>query len=465
MSLKSALRKIRSIPDLQKRYNIFINVDGSAEDTLKKETNSDLPLSNLVAGIKDNIVTKGMPTTCGSSILSNYYSPYTATCVQKLCDSGVTIAGKTNLDEFGMGSGGVHSHFGPVLNPLFPKIDTIAGGSSSGSAAAVAADAVDFALGTDTGGSVRLPAAYTSILGFKPSYGRISRYGVVAYAQSLDTVGILAKDFSILRRVFNILDAFDSKDPTSLSEELRSRASKMFEKKSRYRIGIPHELIQNSVSSHTKELLYTFIKRVLLLGHEIYPVSIPSLKDSLPIYYTLSPAEAVSNLSRFDGVRYGTRDIGKDVEDGTLFAPTRSKFGREVQDRIILGNYNLCSHTFKNNYIKAQKLRVKLINNFDEVFRFPNVLSESRGNEDGVDLMLSLTSKDGPSTIKDFTRAETSSPTNEYINDVFTMPMSLAGLPTLSLPLKQGEAIGLQVIGQYADDATVLDFASKVLDV
>lgn len=465
MSLKSALCKIKSIPDLQKRYNIFINIDGSAEDTLKKEINSNLPLSNLVAGIKDNIVTKGMPTTCGSSILSNYYSPYTATCVQKLCDSGVVIAGKTNLDEFGMGSGGVHSHFGPVLNPLFPKIDKIAGGSSSGSAAAVAAEAVDFALGTDTGGSVRLPAAYTSVLGFKPSYGRISRYGVVAYAQSLDTVGILAKDFSILRRVFNVLDAFDSKDPTSLSQELRGRASKMYENRSRYRIGIPHELIQDSVSPDIKELLYKFIKRIMLLGHEIYPVSIPSLKDSLPIYYTLSPAEAVSNLSRFDGVRYGTRDIAKDAEDGTLFAPTRSNFGREVQDRIILGNYNLCSHTFKNNYIKAQKLRIKLINNFDEVFRFPNILSESRGNKDGVDLMLSLTSKDVPSAIKDFVRAETSSPTNEYINDVFTMPMSLAGLPTLSLPLKQGEPVGLQIIGQYADDATVLDFTSKVLDV
>lgn len=462
MSLKSAISKIRSIPDLQAKYNIFINVDKDAEIKLKRNTSSNCPLSNLIVGIKDNIVTNDMETTCASEILEGYVSPYDASCVQKLRNSGATIVGKTNLDEFGMGSGGVHSHFGPVINPLFPQMKMVAGGSSSGSAAAVAAEAVDFALGTDTGGSVRLPAAYTSVLGFKPSYGRISRHGVIAYAQSLDTVGILAKDITILKKVFSVLDEYDPKDPTSLSVDLRRKSCNDCESKTTYRIGIPEEFIQNSVPSEIKAAFLKFVDRLMSNGHEIYPISIPSAKDALPIYYTLSPAEAVSNLSRYDGVRYGKRHGTKDIADGTMFTPTRSKFGKEVQNRIILGNYNLCSETFKNNYVKALKLRVKLINDFDKVFRAPNLLSTSKGNENGVDFILSLTATNFPSTIESFESADRSSPTNEYINDVFTMPMSLAGLPTLSLPPQQNRPIGIQLTGQFADDKSVLDFVSNL---
>lgn len=200
------------------------------------------------------------------------------------------------------------------------------------------------------------------------------------------------------------------------------------------------------------------------MGHEFYPVTIPSVKDSLPIYYTLSPAEAVSNLSRYDGIRYGTRADTTDIENGTLFAPTRANFGREVQDRIILGNYNLCSETFKNNYVKAQKLRVGLMNDFDEIFRGPNIISNSKGNVSGVDLIISLTATGPPSTIESFTSAENSSPTNEYLNDVFTMPMSLAGLPTLSIPLGNDVPLGVQVTAQFADDETVLNFADRIVN-
>lgn len=462
MSLKTALARIKAIPELQKRYNIFISTDSSAEKQLLDNAGKDLPLGNLVAGIKDNIVTKELPTTCASKMLLNYQSPYDATCVRELRDAGAVIAGKTNLDEFGMGSGGIHSHFGPVLNPLFPETEVTAGGSSSGSAAAVSAGAVDFALGTDTGGSVRLPAAYNAVLGFKPSYGRISRHGVVAYAQSLDTVGILSKDMSVLRKVYNVLNKFDPRDPTSLSIELRKKADSLFKDKGNLRIGIPQEFLQKSVSADYKSLFSRFIEKLMDMGHELYPVTIPSIKDSLPIYYTLSPAEAVSNLSRYDGIRYGTRSPTTDIENGTLFASTRANFGKEVQDRIILGNYNLCSETFKNNYVKAQKLRLGLMNDFDHIFRASNILSNSKGNETGVDLILSLTATSAPATIKSFTSAENSSPTNEYLNDVFTMPMSLTGLPTLSIPLAEGVPLGVQVTAQFADDKTVLDFADKL---
>lgn len=464
MSLKQAVSRIRSIPELQKRYNIFINVNSSAEEQLINNGDKRLPLSNLVVGVKDNIVTKDLPTTCASKMLLNYKSPYDATCVKLLREAGTVIAGKTNLDEFGMGSGGIHSYFGPVLNPLFPDKKVTAGGSSSGSAAAVAAGAVDFALGTDTGGSVRLPAAYNAVLGFKPTYGRISRHGVVAYAQSLDTVGILAKDMVVLRKVFNVLNKFDPKDPTSLNQDLRSKADISFKGSEKLRIGIPQEFLQDSVAAEYKELFLQFIEKLMDMGHELYPVTIPSVKHSLPIYYTLSPAEAVSNLSRYDGIRYGTRDDTSDIEDGTLFAPTRANFGREVQDRIILGNYNLCSDSFKNNYVKAQRLRLGLMKDFDQIFRGPNVLSGHEGNNSGVDLILSLTATSSPTTIESFTSAESSSPTNEYLNDVFTMPMSLAGLPTLSIPLAKGVPLGVQITAQHGNDKAVLDLGEKAMD-
>ncbi|QLG72970.1 hypothetical protein HG535_0E00540 [Zygotorulaspora mrakii] len=464
MSLRSAITRIRSIPELQKKYNIFITLDRDAEQKLQDKEQKDQLLSYLVAGIKDNIVTKDMRTTCGSEILNDYVSPYDATCIKMLRDSGSIIIGKTNMDEFGMGSGGLHSYFKPVINPLFDDQKKVAGGSSSGSAAAVAAGAVDFALGTDTGGSVRLPAAYTSILGFKPSYGRISRHGVIAYAQSLDCVGILAKEYYILKKVFSVLDKHDDKDPTSLSKELREKASQRTKKNKTFRIGIPQEFIQNSIPSEMRTTYLNFVEKLMSKGHEVFPVTIPSAKDSLPIYYTLTPAEAASNLSRYDGIRYGERDEKRDIQDGTLFAPTRSKFGTEVQNRIILGNYNLCSAAFKDHYVKAQKLRVKLINDFDAVFRLPNLLFGSKGNENGVDFILSLTATNYPPTIDSFHKADLVSPTNEYLNDVFTMPMSLAGLPTLSLPPLKNVPIGVQLTGQYADDISVIDFCSSLED-
>lgn len=464
MTSKVALRRIQSIPELQKKYNIFTYIDCSAAEKVIHNESSTLQLANLTAGIKDNIVTKDMPTTCASKMLLDYMSPFDATCVKLLRDAGALLIGKTNLDEFGMGSAGTHSYFGPVKNPLFQDEDIVAGGSSSGSAAAVAAGATDFALGTDTGGSVRLPAAYTSILGFKPSYGRISRYGVIAYAQSLDTVGILAKEFSILKKVFQVLDKYDEKDPTSLSNDLRTHLHTLHEPKATLKIGIPKEFVQGSLSKEVVKPLFSFLEKLLQQGHELYPVSIPSMKFSLPIYFTLSPAEAASNLARFDGIRYGTRSKKGDLENGTLFGPTRSSFGKVVQERLILGNYNLCSEAFKDSYIKAQKLRVKLIDEFDKIFNFPNLLTGSKGNENGLDLILALTNDARPKSIAYYNEAKARSPTNEYKNDIFVTPMSLAGLPAISLPLEKQLPMGIQLVGQYGNDMTVLDACSLIIN-
>lgn len=461
MSVTSAISKLRKLPDIQIRYNPFNYINQDAATQLQDNDDPLRPLNNLLVAVKDNIVTKGMPTTCSSKILEGYMSPFDATVIELMKKNGAVIAGKTNMDEFGMGSTGAYSHFGPAFNPLFSEKDKILpGGSSSGSAVAVASEVADFALGTDTGGSVRLPASFTSLYGFKPSYGRISRYGVIAYAQSLDTVGILSKDMKIVEKVFHLIDQFDPKDPTSLSNELRSKVPQRSEGKDKLKVGIPEEFNQNNVPAEFKAMLALVIKRLIREGHEVYPVSVPSVKNALSIYYTLAPAEAVSNLSRYDGVRYGYRDPESDIKDGTLFTPTRSKFGPEVQKRILLGNYNLCSEAFKNNYIKAQQLRVQLINDFDKVFRGYNALTLNKPNKEGVDILIGLTSMSLPDNLERFVEKEKKSPLNSYINDIFTMPMSLAGLPALSVPI--GSGFGLQIFSQFGHDWEVLNAHSKI---
>ncbi|AAS50911.2 ABR140Cp [Eremothecium gossypii ATCC 10895] len=458
--MKRALERLRQLPRANERFNIFNSVNLSAAQQVMP---SEKPLGNLVVGIKDNIVTKKLPTTCSSGVLAGYMSPYDATVVELLDEAGAVTAGKTNMDEFGMGSGGIHSFFGPTLNPAFPERPTVAGGSSSGSAAAVAAGVVDFALGTDTGGSVRMPAAYTSTVGFKPSYGRVSRHGVIAYAQSLDTVGIGARDVGLVRRVFEVLDRHDPKDPTSLPDELRQQAAALRREKKHLKIGIPAELLHGSVAAEIRERLLVVLDKLQAQGHELYPVSVPAVKNSLLVYYMLAPAEAASNLARYDGIRYGCRDEDLDMSDEVLFAPTRGKFGKEVKNRIVLGNYNLCSGAFKNNYMKAQKLRVELINQFDSIFAFENICTGNKPNPAGVDVLLSLTCMAPPPSLEAFTSKENKSPVNSYINDVFTVPMSLAGLPCISVPLAGMKGVGIQLTAQFADDYGLLDAAEDVM--
>ncbi|SCU79569.1 LADA_0B01596g1_1 [Lachancea dasiensis] len=464
MSFKAAISRLNRLPLIQKEYNFLTSVNHNAERQLNESSKSAVhyPLKNLLCAIKDNIATSDLPTTCASKVLENYTSPFNATIVDLLKTAGAVSIGKTNLDEFGMGSGGTNSHFGATRNPLFPQQDFIVGGSSSGSAAAVAADVVDFSIGTDTGGSVRLPAAFTSIYGFKPSYGRISRYGVVAYAQSLDTVGIMSKSLDTIEKVFEVLNKSDQKDPTCLDDGIRSRLHTSSKLKGKLRVGLPLEFTPNGIPKELQVKLLKVLENIQERGHEIFPVSIPDIKNSLPIYYTLATAEAASNLSRYDGVRYGMRELGSDIIEDILYAPTRAHLGQEVKNRIVLGNHNLSSESFNNHYIKAQKLRVKLIDEFDHIFKCSNVLTGSEGNEQGVDVLLCLSSIGKPIPITKYNNATSKDPINCYINDIFTTPISLAGLPAISIPTGPSETVGVQLVGQFGDDFTVLRAAREI---
>ncbi len=348
-------------------------------------------------------------------------------------------------------------------------------------------------MGTDTGGSIRLPASYCGIFGFKPTYGRISRWGVISYAQSLDTVGILSKDVKIIKSVYKVLNDYDSKDPTSLNEESRLKINELINKtinndnyndnknEKKYKIGIPLEFNILELSKDIKNQWLLFLKKLIKNGNLIYPISIPSIKNSLPIYYILAPSEASSNLARYDGIRYGFRDEENDSLNGTLYAPTRIKgFSKEVKQRIILGTYNLSSEAFKNHYLKSQLIRKKLQNEFNEVFKMENILTELKSNiktktfkqnevkkEEKVDFIISPTAMTKALSLsKVLTKESSLNPAKEiYINDVLTVPASLTGLPTISIPWKNKEEdipIGIQIMGQFGDDERVLDFTEYI---
>jgi len=429
--------------------------------------------------------------------------------------AGMVLLAKTNMDEFGMGSHSRNSAFGPVTNGHSIKgakdPDALSvGGSSGGSALAVAADLAHTGIGTDTGGSVRLPAAYMGICGFKPSYGRISRNGVIPYANSLDTVGILSHTAEDARHVFDILDQADSKDPTCLTEDSRTHLEEVRSERGlpperntyfdgiyrpfqgnthevteetqifprapkssgrRQRIGVP---LEYNIAEMHPLVRWSWVATLSYLqsqGCEILPISLPSTKHALSAYYILAPAEASSNLAKYDGVRYGEkRSAESDDDKGQLYARHRyEKFGPEVRRRILLGTYSLSAGAMDNYFIQAQKIRRMVQNDFDSVFSMRNPLrSDAPQVENGVDLIVCPTAPTPPPHI-DF--LESSTPIESYMNDVFTVPASLAGLPAISVPGPEHPdhawtpelSIGMQVIGQYGDDRSVLGFAEKLL--
>lgn len=432
------------------------------------------PLGGITLGIKDNYCTlDGLPTTCASEILKGYQSPYEATVVQLLKNAGGIVIGKTNMDEFAMGSNNEYSSFGKVLNPLFNDTEVSAGGSSGGSAAAVAADMCQVALGSDTGGSVRLPSAYCGVIGFKPSYGLISRNGLVSYAQSLDTVGILSKDMDLIKKTFNVLNKYDSKDPTSLRPEIRDQIKQLHaselspqngdlvRRPHPLRIGVCQEAIID-LTPEVRDAWESALDYLLSLGHEIRLVSIPSLKSALPLYFTVSLAEASSNLARYDGVRYGARALeDKDPMSGVLYGPTRSKgFGDEVQRRILLGTYNLTAAAYGSHFLKAQKVRRKLQLEFNSIFSAHNILYENGSYEPGsIDVLLQPTARTPAPT---FDEVLSEPAISAYTNDVLTVPANHAGLPAISVPWGP-KSVGMQILGQFGDDHTVLEVASLLM--
>ncbi|KAI9036554.1 glutamyl-tRNA(Gln) amidotransferase subunit HER2 [Aspergillus affinis] len=434
-------------------------------------------LDGRLVSIKDNICTRNFPTTCASGILKRFASPSNATVVEQLESAGAIVAGKTNLDEFGMGSHSVHSCFGPVGDRGNADAPS-AGGSSGGSAVAVATDQCYAALGTDTGGSVRLPAAYTGTVGFKPSYGLISRWGVVAYANSLDTVGILGRSSTDTREIFNILNQHDPRDPTSLSPTSRSRilsrldtpslASRM--KSAPLKIGVPAEYNILELAPSIRRAWSRSLAYMQRQGHTIHPVSLPATKLALSAYYVLAPAEASSNLAKYDGVRYGTRPAGPDggaQPDDYLYATTRGDgFGTEVKRRILLGAFSLSADAIDNYFIQAQRVRRLVQHDFNAVFNAEQPLTSRQAKAGprlggfGVDVLMCPTVPSSPPRISDLLEGNTAaSPLDAYMNDVFTVPASLAGLPAVSVPVKVDESVdhtGIQIIGQYGDDELVL---------
>jgi len=411
------------------------------------------------------------------------------------------VVGKTGMDEFGMGTHSTTSAFGPVHN-AHPLEAYSAGGSSGGSAVVVKEGKADLALGTDTGGSVRMPAAYTGTVGFKPSYGMLSRWGVVPYANSLDTVGLLARTVGPIRDAIIGLGLYkehDARDPTSLPNSVRERCTaqrggygsqvKTPETFKGLIFGLPLEYNIEELDSRVREGWLTALETIQKLGGRVVPVSLPSTKNALSAYYVIAPAEAASNLSKYDGIRYGRRDTEgpSDAHDGVLYARTRGTgFGSEVKRRILLGSYTLSSEAIDNYFIQAQKIRQLVRRDFDRVFKLDNpLLDEQHFELSEMDESIGLETKLGPAQV-DFLVCPTApttpplieevhkqAPFDSYMNDVFTVPASLAGLPAISIPMgipvnptSEEQRLlhfgGLQLIGQYWDDARLLAIGDRL---
>lgn len=406
------------------------------------------PLSGLAVALKDNIVTTDQPTTCASRILEGYVSPYEATVVTRLRAAGALIAGKANLDEFAMGSSTENSAFGRVLNPV--DHERVTGGSSGGSAALVAAGVTAAALGSETGGSVRQPAAFCGVVGVKPSYGRVSRFGLVAFGSSLDCVSVFGRSVTDAARTLAAISGVDPRDATTRQvpplamPETRSDLRGLV-------VGLPQEYFPESLHPGVRAACDATIALLRELGAEVREVSLPHTPYAVPTYYVINPAEAAANLARFDGVRYGPRHIGPEGDVRALYRATRGQgFGPEVRRRILVGTFVLSAGYADQYYSRAQAVRRLIVDDFTSVFNA------------GVDLLFTPTTP-GPA----FKAGEkTDDPVQMYLEDIFVAPASLAGLPAMSIPLGRdgGLPVGGQLIGRDFDEALMLSAAMALED-
>jgi len=399
----------------------------------------------LLAGVpmvlKDNICTEGIPTTCASKILNKFIPPYNATVVEHLNKAGAVLVGKTNMDEFAMGSSTEHSGFYPTCNPW--DLERVPGGSSGGSAAVVASGEALYALGSDTGGSIRQPAAFCGVVGFKPTYGRVSRYGLIAFASSLDQIGPLTKDVKDCALVMNIIAHYDRRDSTSVDQPTPDYTKFLHRGVEGIRFGIPKEYFGEGIAAGVKQQVEKGIKLLEKMGAKVGETTLPHTEYALPAYYLIAPAEASSNLARYDGVQYGLRVESDDLVE--QFFKTRSEgFGPEVKRRIMLGTYALSSGYYDAYYLKALKVRTLIRQDFDRAFA-------------DYDLLVTPTT---PSV--SFRRGEKATPLQMYLNDVYTLPINLAGLPAISLPcgLSDGMPVGLQMIGPPFSEGMIIQAAA-----
>ncbi len=438
----SVYKRIDAVEDKIKAY-----VTLTLADALKmaEEADRDITagnkkiLSGIPMAIKDNMCTRGILTTCSSKILKNFVPPYESTVTSKLIESGYVLSGKTNLDEFAMGSSTENSGFHTTRNPW--DIKRIPGGSSGGSAAAVAADECIAALGSDTGGSIRQPAALCGVVGLKPTYGRVSRYGLVAFASSLDQIGPITKNVMDSAILMNIISGRDPMDSTSAPIDLPDFASVIGMDIKGMKIGIPEEYFLEGMDPEVEKAVKDAIKTFDSLGAMPVKVSLPHTGYAVAAYYVLATSEASSNLARYDGVKYGFRAEGRDLMD--MYMRSRAQgFGAEVKRRIMLGTYTLSSGYYDAYYKKAQQVRTLIKNDFDNAFR-------------NVDLILTPTSPTPAFKMGE----KTDDPLQMYLADIFTISVNLAGVPGISIPCgftSENLPVGLQLIGKHFDEETIL---------
>lgn len=442
--VQAHLERIRAVDG---RVHAFLHVDEDGalarareEDQWSREERARRPLSGVPVALKDNLVTTAMPTTAGSHILGSFRSPYNATVVDKLVEAGAIVIGKTNLDEFAMGSSTEHSAFGPTGNPW--DLERVPGGSSGGSAAAVAAMMVPMALGSDTGGSIRQPASYCGVVGFKPTYGRVSRYGLIAFASSLDQIGPFTRTVADSRRLYAVIQGGDPHDATSLVDAPEMPLTES----AKLRIGLPREYYGEGIDPAVRAVVDEALELLRSAGHELVEISLPHTEYAIATYYLIAPAEASSNLSRYDGVRYGMRAEGRDLLG--MYEATRDEgFGGEVKRRILLGTHALSAGYYDAYYLTAQKVRTRIREDFERAFQ-------------SVDVIVTPTTPDRAFTLG----AKSDDPLTMYLSDIFTVTANLAGVPAVSIPagLADGLPVGLQWIAPALHDQALLAAAETL---
>ena len=434
----------------QPQLNAFISIESEAALAAAAEADRLLaaggapPLTGVPIAHKDIFCAAGSRTTCGSKMLANFVSPYDATVVARLRAAGAVVLGKTNMDEFAMGSSNETSHFGPVRNPWDPS--RVPGGSSGGSAAAVAARLVPAATATDTGGSIRQPAALCGVTGIKPTYGRVSRYGMIAFASSLDQAGVIARSAEDAAILLGAMAGFDARDSTSVDAPVPDYVAGLERPLAGLRIGLLKEFFERGLDPAVEACLRTALEALRAQGAELRDVSLPNLPLSVPTYYVVAPAECSSNLARFDGVRFGHRcEQPRDLKD--LYERSRGEgFGAEVKRRIMTGTFVLSAGYYDAYYLKAQRVRQLIANDFARAFA-------------AVDVLIGPTTP----TVAFALGAKTADPITMYLNDIYTIGANLAGLPAVSIPcgFVQGLPVGLQVIGAHFAEERILNVAHR----
>ncbi len=444
VSNKEIVQEVYRLINENSHLNAFVTLNEA--NSIKKaelldSNSSDSSLAGIPIAQKDLFCTKGLRTTCGSKILENFIPPYSATVIENLENAGCISVGKTNMDEFAMGSSNETSYFGNVENPWGDKL--VPGGSSGGSAAVVAAGIVPAASGTDTGGSIRQPASLCGITGLKPTYGRISRWGMIAFASSLDQAGPMARTAEDCALLLNEMCSYDQKDTTSLDESIPNFEDNLNQSLKGKKIGVVKDLDLSSLDDDVVSVYESSLQEFVSLGAELVEISLPNLSLSVPTYYVVAPAECSSNLSRFDGVKFGRRSENpKDLEE--LYIQTRSEgFGDEVKRRILIGSYVLSAGYYDAYYKKAQQVRRLIKKDFDEAFCV-------------VDVIMTPTTKGAAFEMG----SKGSDPIQMYLEDLFTISANLAGLPAMSLPNGniENKPIGLQIIGNFLDESSILNF-------